>query len=129
MSLKISNTNTPTYDYWSEGTGANPGASSASADGSGGTVNGDVVTAYLVAVGNSYSGISVAPANEETGINWQVSLDGATWGVTVYPSAMDATSADQVITLYFRPVVTNDGSVPPGLYTACNVQVAATVVA
>jgi hypothetical protein len=125
MALKISKTNAPAYDYYSEGDGTDPVASTAAVSGTGGSAVGAVVTAYLVATTYNYTDIAVTPAAEETGINWQVSLDNATWLETVSPADMDATSADQVVTIYLRPTVANDGSVTVGSYTACNVSVTA----
>lgn len=126
MSLKLSKTNTPAYDYYSEGDGTDPVAAAITLDGTGGTVTSSVITAYLIATLLSYTSITVEPINEETGINWQVSLDNSTWAESVTPPNLDATSADQVDTIYLRAVALNDGSVTPGAKIACNVRVAAT---
>lgn len=126
MSLKIATNNAPAYAYLSEGDGSNPAASAATVNGTGGTSIGTVLLLYLIATTYNYTGISVTPVNEEAGVNWQVSLNGSAWAETVSPADMDARAGDQVIAIYLRPVVNNDGSVPVGTYTACNIEVAAT---
>ena len=123
MSLKLSKTNTPAYDYYSEGDGTDPATQAVTLDGSGGTVTSSAITAYLIATLLAYSSISVTPVSEEAGINWQVSLDNINWAETVSPANMNATAADQVTTIYLRYVATNDGTVTPGYKTAANVRV------
>ena len=126
MSLKLSSTNTSPYSYYSEGDGSNPVQASVTLDNSGGTKDTDVVTAYLVATTNSYTGITVQPVTEETGIDWQMSLDNSTWAKSVTPSDMDATGGDQVKTVYLKAVVANDGTVDIGNYVGADVQITAT---
>lgn len=123
--LKLSKNTAPAYDYYSEGDGSDPVPSTAAVSGTGGSALGAVVTAYLVATTYNYTGIAVTPVSEETGINWQVSLDNSTWLETVSPADMDARVTDQVTTIYLRPTVANDGSVTVGSYTACDVSVTA----
>ena len=126
MSLKLSSTNTSPYSYYSEGDGSNPITASVTLDNSGGTLDTNVVTAYLVATTYSYTGITVQPVNEETGIDWQISLDNATWAQSITPADMDATAADQVVAVYLKAVVANDGTVDIGNYVAADIQINAT---
>jgi hypothetical protein len=126
MSLKLAKNNAAPYDYYSEGDGSDPVVASATLDQSGGTVTSAVVTAYLVATGYLYQAIVVQPVNEESGVNWQVSVDNAIWAESVSPANMDARSADVVIPIYLRMIAANDNSKATGSYTACNVSISAT---
>jgi hypothetical protein len=126
----LSFTDTDPYNYVSTGDGTNPVTASVTLDGTGSPaeVASDQVDVFLVATTNSYTGITVSPVNEaDTGINWQVSLDGgSTWEESVSPADMDATAGDQVIPVSFRYLATNDGSLPSGEYTAAALRVTAT---
>jgi len=126
MSLKLSKTNTSPYDYYSEGDGSDPVTVSVTLDGSGGTVDSDVVTAYLVATQYNYTGINVTAVNEETGIDWKFSLDNSTWADSIAPADMNATGGDQTTTVYIKAVVTNDGSVATGNYVQADIKITAT---
>lgn len=123
MSLNISINNTPTYNYLSSGTGLNPASSSVSLDNLGGTKDGAVATLYLVATTFNYTGISVSIVNEQTGIDWKLSLNGSTWLDTIVPSNMNALAADVVTPIYVKPVVNNNGTVSTGLYTTPDISV------
>ncbi len=126
MSLKLAKNNAPTYDYYSEGDGTDPVSVSVTLDNSGGTSDTDVVTAYLIATTYNYTGITVQPVSEETGVDWKVSLDNSNWYDSVNPTDMDATGGDQNTTIYLKAVVNNDGTVSTGNYTAADVQITAT---
>jgi len=117
MSLKISTTNTPTYDYLSEdGNMTNPATRAVTIDKTGGTKTSSALTLYLVASqgGNSniggYSGIKIqaqdADANAD-GVTWQLSLNGTDWATYIEPSDMDCVGADDVTTIYARISVDN----------------------
>lgn len=117
--------NTVTWECYATESGAI--TVSASLDGSGGTITTNAVSAFLIATGFSYTGITVAPVNEETGINWQVSIDGGvTWVESATPTDMDATTADQNLPIQFRAIVANDGSVSTGSHVQANIQVSYT---
>ena len=126
MSLKLSKTNTPVYDYYSEGDGTDPISTSALLTNVGGTINSGTVTAYLVATEFRYTSITVGVTGEDTGIDWKLSLNNSTWTDSVTPANMNALSADAVTTVYIRFVATNDGTVPTGLYDAPDITIAAT---
>lgn len=121
--LKLAKNNAAPFDYFSEGDGTDPLVGGIALDGLGGTLTSATVTAYLVATGFLYQSIVVQPVSEETGINWQVSLNGSDWAESVTPANMDARSADQVIPIYFRMVVANDNSKATGSYTAADISV------
>lgn len=124
--LKLAKNNAPAYDYYSEGDGSDPISAAVVLDGSGGTVESAVVTAYLVATNYRYTGITVTPVNEETGVDWKVSLDNAAWGESVNPADMNALAADQAIPVYLKAVIANDGSVPTSIKTGADIEITAT---
>lgn len=126
MSLKLSKTAVPTYDYLSSSTSLNPASSSVTLDNVGGTKNGGTANLYLVATTYRYSGISITTVNEQAGIDWKLSLDNSTWLDTITPSDMNALSADAVIPVYVRPVVNNNGTVSTGKYQAPDISVSYT---
>jgi len=126
MSLKLAKNNTSPYDYYSEGDGSDPVTVSVTLDNSGGTSDTNVVTAYLVATDYNYTGITVTTQNEETGIDWKLSLDNSTWADSINPADMDATSGDQTTPVYLKAVVNNDGTVATGNYTQADVKITAT---
>lgn len=126
MSLKISKNNTIPYNYFSENTGINPILTQVILDNTGGIKGSDVVTTFLVATTFNYTGIVVTPINEETGINWRVSLDNIIWSEFVNVSDMDALQSDKITSIYFAAVVANDGSVITGNYIQCKARIIAT---
>lgn len=116
--LKIAKNNTPAYDYLSEGDGSDPASVSGVLDGQGGTVDSAVLTLYLIATTFRYTNISLAvDANEDAGIDWKISLDNVNFFDSVTPNDMDALGGDQVLPIYLKAVVNNDGSVPTGVFT------------
>ena len=134
MSLKIASNNTPAYAYYSEGSGATPITVSVTLDGTGtpSTITGATTgLTYLVGVDSSgtigsYSGITIAPINEESGINWEISDDNASFGESITPDDMDVSSTDQVVQIYLQAVVDNDGSVATNNYVLPDIQITAT---
>lgn len=122
MSLKLSKTNTPAYDYLSEGGAmSNPATRAVTIDKTGGVKTSAALTLYLVAsqAGNanigSYSGITVqaqdADANAD-GVTWQLSLNGTDWFTSVEPADADCESADVVRTIFARISVNNAVDTP-----------------
>lgn len=134
MSLKLAKNNTPTYDYFSEGDGTDPLSVSGTVNGSGGTVDSNVVDVYLVATTYRYTGIALSLLNEDTAkINWKISADaGATWKDSLTSTDlpdMNALSADQTKALKVKAVFTNDatGNQPAtGIYTVPDIRITAT---
>jgi hypothetical protein len=125
MSITLSKTDTAPYDYVSESDGSNPLASTVVLDASGGTEDSEVITVYVVATTYNYTAISISTVNEDAGIDWKLSLNNVDWYDTVEPGDMDATSDDQVTTIYAKAVVTDDGSVPAGTYATPDITVEA----
>lgn len=125
MSLKLSKNNIAPYEYFSEGSGLDPITTQVILDNTGGIKGSDVVSVFLVATTFNYTTIVVAPINEETGIDWKVSLDNITWFNSVNPVNMDALIEDQNIPIYFATVLNNDGSVITGNYIQCKVRIIA----
>jgi hypothetical protein len=95
--------------------------------GSPATVSSTVLTTQLRATTWQYTGIAIAVNGEETGEDWKLSLDNTNWfdeltSGTGGDSAgqiadIDARSATQTKTVYFKKVVANDGSVSSGQKT------------
>ena len=121
MSLGLAKNNTPVYDYYSTSDGSDPVSASALLTNLGGTVNSATVIAYLIATTFRYTGITVTISGEEVGIDWKLSLDNNTWLDSVTPSDMNALAADVATPIYVRAVVSNDGTVPTGLYADPNI--------
>lgn len=92
----------------------------------GGTLNSDTINASLVASTYNYTDISITVINEQTGIDWKLSLDGSTWLDTIEPSDMNALSANVVIPVYVRYVVNNNGTVPTGVYSTPDIRITST---
>ena len=126
MSLRLASNNTSPYAYYSTDTGSTPIKCKAILDGSGGTVTAtSEQPVHLVATDWRYSGISIGFINEHTGIDWQISADGVSYGESIAPADMDALTADQTVQIYIRAIFQNDGSVDTGLYTAPDAQITA----
>lgn len=129
MSLKLAKNSTPVYDYYSDGDSTDPISVSGTVTGAGGTVDSTTVTMYLVATTYRYTGISLGVVNEQTGVDWKLSLDNVTFADTRAPSDMNALSADAVIPVYAKAVLTNDGTAnqpATGIYTTPDIQITAT---
>lgn len=118
MSLKLSKTNVPAYNYLSEGDMTNPATVAITIDKLGGTKTSSTLIIYLVAAqdGNvnigSYTGISVAPSTSQAGITWEVSLDGSTWLSSISPADMDCSAADVVTPVHVRIIANNAEDTP-----------------
>lgn len=121
MSFGLAKNNAPAYDYYSTSDGSDPVSASALLTNAGGTVNSATVIAYLIATTFRYTGITVTISGEQAGIDWKLSLDNSTWADTVTPSDMNALSSDVATPIYIRAVVTNNGTVPTGLYADPNI--------
>ena len=114
-----------------ESLASNPTSVSVTLDNTGtpATITSDPVTLYLVARSYNYTGIAMTLVNEQTDRNWQLSADGTTWEESLDSTAlpaMDATSTDQLKTIYARCVVGNAGTVATGIYTVPDIQTTAT---
>lgn len=129
MTLKLSKNNSPVYDYLSTGDGSNPASVSATLTGSGGTLDSTTQALYLVATQFRYTGITLSVVNEQAGIDWKLSLDNATFADTRSPTDLNALGGDQVIPVYAKAVLTNDGSgnqPVTGIYTTPDIRIQAT---
>ena len=130
MALFLSRTNTSPYEeYSSGGAGTDPiGKSVGPLDGSGtpATVETDPKEVFLVATDMFYDTIEVSALDNPTGVTWQVSAtEGGTYGATISPADMDATSEDQVTSVWLKVEVENDGSVTADTYTQTDVRLQA----
>ena len=118
MSLKLSKTNVPAYNYLSEGDMSNPATVAITIDKLGGTKTSSALIIYLIAAqaGNanigSYTGITVTPSTAQAGITWEISLNGSTWLSSISPADMDC-SADDVVTPVHVRIVADNSAVTP----------------
>lgn len=119
MSLKLSKTNTPAYNYLSEdGAGTNPAVVAVTIDKTGGLKTTSTVTLYLVASNEGgvdiggYTSITVTPSSSTVGIDWEISTDNTTFTADITPADMDCESADDIITIYARAVCDNSAISP-----------------
>jgi hypothetical protein len=129
MSLKLASNNAPAYLYYSSGDGSSPVSVSGTITGTGGTVDSTVVTMYLIATTFRYTGITLSLVNEQAGMDWKLSLDNITFADTRAPADMNALVTDQVITVYAKCVLANDGSgnqPVTGIYTVPDIRITAT---
>jgi hypothetical protein len=75
----------------------------------------------------SYSSISVAISGSNTGITWELSLNGSTgWGSSINLSTMDVSSTFQAVRIYARASALNDGTVATAHYTTADIVISAT---
>lgn len=128
MALFLSRTGTSPYEEYSSGAGSDPIGKSVELDGSGtpATVETNPKQAFLVATDMFYDGIAVSVVDNPTGVTWEVSAtEGGTYGATINPADMDATTEDQVTPVWLQAEVVNDGSVATGSYTQAGIRVQA----
>lgn len=131
MALLICKNNTGTngditsYDPLSQGDNTDPLMAAVLLDGSGGTKESTPSQLYLVATLKKYTAIFVEVINDNASIDWKLSLDSSTWSDNVSPSDMDALITDQVIPIYFKCIVANDGSVGSQTFTDPKIRIEA----
>jgi hypothetical protein len=117
MSLKLSKTNAPAYDYLSlSGSMTNPAVCSVIIDKLGGEKVSASTLVHLVAVGaaniDNYSSISITPSTVTTGLTWEVSLNNSTWLPSIAPVMGSCFSADVVVPVYVRVKANNATDTP-----------------
>jgi len=122
MSLKLSKNNTVAYDYLSEdGDMTNPAVRQVVIDKTGdpAEVVSDALELYLIGTDEGegdiggYTDIKITPSTAQTGLTWEISLDGGTtWAAFVEPSAMDVSSAHQIVPVHVRVKGDNSAGTP-----------------
>ena len=106
-SLGLAALNVEPYNYYTtDGTGAII-TREVSLDGTGGTVESDVLTAYLISA-NAITGAKISVAGTDTGVSWLFSDDNITFTEELIIGALEA---ETVTTVYIKVEVDNDGSV------------------
>jgi hypothetical protein len=135
MSLKITKDNTATPDEYSSGDGTDPVSVSLTLNGSGtpATVSATPATDIFVWADDdtgsidNYSGVAVGITGADTGITWELSLDGSTnWGASINLADLDVSVSHQAVQIYARATALNDGSVATANYTTADIEVSAT---
>ena len=105
--ISLSSNNVEPFDYYStDGTGTII-TREVSLDGSGGTVESDVLTAYLICK-SATQGAKVSIANEDAGVSWLFSDDNVTFTTELIFGYLSTGSAT---TVYIKVEVDNDGTV------------------
>lgn len=117
MSLKLSKTNVPAYNYLSlNGLMTNPAVCSVVVDKLGGTKTSVSTILYLIAVGaaniDNYTSISITPTTLIPGLTWEVSLNNSTWFPSVTPAMASCFSVDVITPVYVRVVANNASNTP-----------------
>lgn len=135
MSIKLTKDNTASPDDYSTGTGADPVTVSL-------TLNGTSIPTSVTASPaadlfvwadddttdiDNYSAIGVEITGSDTGITWELSLDGSTsWGSSISLSTLDVSSTHAATQIYARATALNDGSVLTANYSTADVKITAT---
>ena len=106
-SLALAQSITEPFNYYStDGTGTII-TREVSLDGSGGTVESDVLTAYLINE-STVQGAKVSVDNADAGVSWLFSDDNVTFDTELVLGTLNAGSTT---TVYIKVEVDNDGSV------------------
>jgi hypothetical protein len=124
MSLKLSKTNTPPYDYFSinsYGIGLNSITTDLILDYGDPIKYSGVIETYLIATDNVYTNISLSILYEEIGLNWFISYNPVDWFKALILPNMDSRSINIIKSIYFKSGMLNDGTVMDGTYTQCKV--------
>ena len=125
-----------TADEYSYGDGTDPISftDTLTDSGSPSTIDSSIVHTQIKASTYLYSNIAVTIVNEQTGMDYKLSLNQTNWfdsltsgagGDTVGQIAnMDGTTGDKTEDVYIKCVVANDGSVSSGTKTTPDVRLA-----
>lgn len=133
--IQLTKDNVATPDAYSEGDGTDPVAVSITTDGTGtpASITATPSTSTFVWADSTggdidnYSGISASISGSDTGITWELSLDGATgWATTISLSDLDVSATYAATQIYARATALNDGSVAVSNYTTADVSINAT---
>ena len=100
------------------------------------TINSNTVTAQIRATTYLYTGISMSVVNEDSGIDYKLSLDNTNWfnslasgtggdSVGQIPN-MDATGSTVTDLVYIRATINNNGTVTAGTKTTPNIRLSFT---
>ena len=136
MSLKLTKDTTATPDEYSSGTGLDPITVAITLDGTNtpATVVAtpvDPIYAWAdddTGTIDNYSTLSVSIVGSDTGITWELSLDGSTgWASSkTLPSPMDVSVTHATTRIYTRATAINDGSVATNNYTTADIELTGT---
>ena len=120
---------------YSSGDGSDPVSASLTLDGSGtpASITASPATSLFVWANDdttnidNYSDIDVTIDGSDTGITWELSLDGSTgWGSTIALSNMDVSVTHAATQIYARASALNNGTVATANYTTADIQITAT---
>lgn len=135
MTIQLTKDATASPAVYSSSTGLDPVSVSVTLDGTGSpaTVVGTPVANTFVWANDdttdiaNYSSIDVGITGSDTGVTWELSLNGSTgWASSISLSDMDVSASYDTTQIYARCTVLNDGSVPTASYTTADIQITAT---
>lgn len=133
--LRLTKDNTASPAVYSSGTGTDPVSVSLTLDGtnSPASITASPATNLFVwandDTGNidNYSGVTASITGSDTGITWELSLNGSSgWGSSISLSDLDVSTTHQATQIYARASALNDGSVLTANYTTADITLAAT---
>jgi len=134
MAIQLTKDNTATPAVYSTGTGTDPVTVELTLDGTSTptSITGTPLASTFVWANDgttnidNYSNIVISIVGSNTGITWELSLDGATgWGPTISIPNMDVSVTHAATQIYARASAINDGSVLTANYTTADVKIAA----
>lgn len=135
--IKFAKSNAATPVFYSSSGGATPVAATVVLDGAGVPVVASPIDPIWIWADNlnadsnptvgTYTGVTVAAISEDTGLNWEFSLDGATnWGESIAPVIPSVAAGFQAVRIYARVTAVNDGSIATANYALPDFVVTAT---
>lgn len=134
MSLKVTKDTTAAPVEYSSGTGLTPVTVAITLDGTNSptTVVGSPLEPIYVWADDdtgtidNYSDLIAKIEGSDTGITWELSLDGETgWGSSISLSDMDVSVSHAATQIYARASALNDGSVLTANYTTADINISA----
>lgn len=135
MSIKLTKDITASPDVYSTGDGTDPVTVALTLDGTNSPTSVTASPAVDLFVWadddttniDNYSSIGVEIDGSDTGVTWELSLDGSTnWGSSVSISDLDVSVSHATTQIYARASALNDGSVLTANYTTADVKITAT---
>lgn len=120
-----------TSDEFSLGDGLDPidvGSVNLDDSGTPTTEESTVINFEILASTYNYTGLGLTLVNEETGINYQLSITSAVAGFaeSVVPVDMDATGGDVRQDVWIKAIVANDGTVSSGDHAVPDIRLTGT---
>ena len=135
MTIQLTKDSTASPAVYSSGTGTDPVSVSLTLDGTNSptsVTDSPATNLFVWANDNTtnidnYSTVSVAITGSDTGITWELSLNGTTnWGASISLSTLDVSTTHAATQIYARASALNNGTVLTANYTTADITIAAT---